>query len=55
MQQVRDLTASMDTLAAQYPEVGAEMQQAKQLVVKALVKITSSTPSPESPSPAVLG
>jgi hypothetical protein len=55
MEQVRTLTAGMDALAAQYPDIASQMQQAKQIVVGAMVRIVASQPAPESPAPAVLG
>jgi hypothetical protein len=55
MIQVRDVTSGMDTLAAQYPEIADKMQQAKQIVIAAMVQIVGSQPAPESPSPNQVG
>jgi hypothetical protein len=56
MMQVRELTMQIDGLAQNYPEIGEDMEIAKQALVNGMTKILmlSSTTEPGS-APQVLG
>lgn len=55
MLQVRDIQQGVENLARQFPAVADLMEQVKQLLVQAMVKVVGSQTGPEAPGPPVLG
>jgi len=55
MQQIRELTASVEALATQFPETSESARAVKQGLVDMMVRIVASQRTPESPSPQILG
>jgi len=55
MMQIRDLQAGVEAFARQYPVVADLMQEVKQKLIQAMVKVVGSQPGPEAPAPPVVG